>query len=394
MIDAGLERHFPDVPHLEEGARRRIPKFVFEYVAGGTGTDAGVRRNREALEKILFTPRYTLVQDGPSLETTFLGQEFAAPFGVAPLGLSGLIWPRSARLLAQAARQHNLPYVLSNFGTDSLEKIAAIGGEHAWFQLYPPQVPEIERSHLERLKSSGYETMIVTVDTPTAHRRAHDIRNGLSVPPRIDVWAVLQMMSRPRWALEQLRYRPLTFENYERYMPAGVSLAERGQFLVDILDGHIHRDHLQALREHWPGKLIVKGIMHPADAELCTEVGADALVVSNHGGRQLDGAPATAQVLPGIRKAVGKGMPIIVDGGVRSGLDIARMLALGADFVLLGRAFAYAVAAAGERGAHHVMGMLMAELRIAMSQIGCLNLTELPNFLTDSVPQVRAHHIL
>ena len=382
MIDPGLDRHFPDVAHLEEGARRRIPKFVFEYVAGGTGLDAGVRRNRETLEQVLFTPRYTSVKDDPKLETTFLGQRFAAPFGVAPLGLSGLIWPRSARMLAQAARQHNLPFTLSNFGTDALEKIAAIGGEHAWFQLYPPRIPEIESSHIERLKVSGYETMIVTVDTPTAHRRSHDIRNGLSVPPRIDIWNVLQMMSRPRWAFEQLRYRPLTFENFERYIPAGASLAERGRFLVDILEGHIHRERLERLRESWPGKLIVKGLMHPEDAKLCAEVGADALVVSNHGGRQLDGAPATAEVLPGIRQAVGEGMPIIADGGVRSGLDIARMLALGADFVLLGRAFAYAVAAAGEAGAHHVMDMLMAELRIAMSQIGCLDLGELPNFLT------------
>ena len=382
MIDPGLDRHFPDVAHLEEGARRRIPKFVFEYVAGGTGQDAGVRRNREFLEQVLFTPRYTSVQDDPKLQTTFLGQRFAAPFGVAPLGLSGLIWPRSARMLAQAARQHNLPFTLSNFGTDALEKIAAIGGDHAWFQLYPPGIPEIESSHIERLKTSGYETLLVTVDTPTAHRRSHDIRNGLSVPPRFDIWNVLQMMSRPQWAFEQLRYRPLKFENFEPYIPAGASLAEKGRFLVDILEGHIHRERLQRLRESWPGKLIVKGLMHPEDAKLCAEVGADALVVSNHGGRQLDGAPATAEVLPGIRQAVGEGMPIIADGGVRSGLDIARMLALGADFVLLGRAFAYAVAAAGERGAHHVMEMLMAELRIAMSQMGCVHLAELPDFLT------------
>ena len=384
MIDPGLDRRFPDVAHLEEGARRRIPKFVFEYVAGGTGLDAGVRRNRETLEQVLFTPRYTSLKDDPKLETTFLGQRFAAPFGVAPLGLSGLIWPRSARMLAQAARQHNLPFTLSNFGTDALEKIAAIGGNHAWFQLYPPCIPDIESSHIERLKDSGYETMIVTVDTPTAHRRSHDIRNGLSVPPRIDIWNVLQMMSRPRWAFEQLRYRPLRFENFERYIPAGASLAEKGRFLVDILEGHIHRERLARLRESWPGKLIVKGLMHPEDAKLCAEVGADALVVSNHGGRQLDGAPATAEVLPGIRQAVGEGMPIIADGGVRSGLDIARMLALGADFVLLGRAFAYAVAAAGEAGAHHVMDLLIAELRIAMSQMGCLDLGELPNFLTHS----------
>ena len=257
----------------------------------GHRSGRGCQTQPGTLEQVLFTPRYTSVKDDPKLETTFLGQRFAAPFGVAPLGLSGLIWPRSARMLAQAARQHNLPFTLSNFGTDALEKIAAIGGEHAWFQLYPPRIPEIESSHIERLKVSGYETMIVTVDTPTAHRRSHDIRNGLSVPPRIDIWNVLQMMSRPRWAFEQLRYRPLTFENFERYIPAGASLAERGRFLVDILEGHIHRERLERLRESWPGKLIVKGLMHPEDAKLCAEVGADALVVSNHGGASVGWSP-------------------------------------------------------------------------------------------------------
>ena len=225
--------------------------------------------------------------------------------------------------------------------------------------------------------------MVITVDTPTAIRRPHDVRNGLSVPPRIDARTVYQIMLRPRWAWEQLCHRPLRFENLEQHVPPGVSLAERGQFLSDIMEGHIHRERLERLREHWPNKLIVKGIMHPEDARICAEVGADALVVSNHGGRQLDAAPATAQVLPEIRQAVGEAMPLIADGGIRSGQDIARMLALGADFVLLGRAFAFAVAAAGERGAHHVMGILIAELRIAMSQIGCLRLNDLPGFLTE-----------
>ena len=381
MIDARLNRRFPDVAHLEQGARRRIPKFAFEYVAGGTGPNDGVNRNREALKEVLFTPRYTSKGE-PDYAATFLGQRFDAPFGVAPLGLSGLIWPRSAHILAKAAKQHNVPFILSNFGTASLESIAEIGGGHAWFQLYPPSIPEIENSHLQRLVSSGYETMVVTIDTPTATRRPHDIRNGLSVPPTISFSSLFQMMTRPRWALEQLRYRPLKFENLEHHVPAGLSFADRGQFLSDIMEGRVHRDRLQHLRDHWRGKLIVKGIMHPQDARVCVDVGADALVVSNHGGRQLNGAPGTAEVLPGIRTAVGEATPIIADGGIRSGEDIARMLALGADFVLLGRAFAYAVAAAGERGAHHVMEVLMAELRIAMCQMGCLSLDGLPDFLS------------
>lgn len=383
MIDPSLDSRFPDVKHLEEGARRRIPKFVFEYVRDGTGIYDGIKRNRDALRQVLFTPRYACASDGtPEFFTTFLGQAFDAPFGVAPLGLGGLIWPRSAHSLAKAAKTHNVPFILSNFATASLEEIAEQANDRTWFQIYPPNIPEIENSHLCRLKNAGYETLVVTIDTPTAIRRPHDVRNGLSVPPRIDYRSVCQMMIRPRWSLEQLRYWPLRFENLERYVPSGSSFARRGEFLSDIMEGRIHRDRIASLRDSWQGKLIVKGVMHPGDAAACVEVGADAIVVSNHGARQIDSAPATAHVLPKIKQAVGEAMPIIADGGIRSGEDIARMLALGADFVLLGRAFAYAVAAAGERGAHHVMELLMAELRTVMAQMGCLRLNELPSFLS------------
>ena len=342
-------------------------------------------RNREALSRILFVPRYGSHQTPADLTTTILGQTFDYPVGIAPLGLDGLIWPHAAVAFAEVAALANVPIVLSTFSTTSLERVAAIAGGNAWFQLYPPSNESIEIELLDRIAVSGYQTLVVTVDTPTAHRRAHDIRNGLSVPPRLDTRAVLQILTRPRWALEQWRHRPLAFENLERYVPSGSDLASRGAFLVDIMEGRVDTAWVSRLRDRWRGRLVVKGVMHPADAERYLAVGVDGLVVSNHGGRQLDAAPATADVLPHIRQAVGSACPLIVDGGVRSGLDVARFLALGADLVLCGRAFAWGAAAAGSRGVHHVMGILSEELRIAMAQVGCGALSELHQFLRPSV---------
>ena len=280
MIDRRLDRRFPDVAHMEEGARRRIPRFAFEYLIGGIGGEAGVRRNREALDEILLSPRYIQAPTKPDHSRSILGYSFDAPFGVAPLGLSGLMWPQAAQILAKSARAANLPFALSTFATASLERIASIGGEHAWFQLYPPNQLEVERAFLERLKAAGYSVLIVTVDTPGVTRRPRDVRNGLSVPPHFDLGTMLQAMARPAWAFAQLLAGRLSFENVNQYVPPGLNLAERAQFLVDFIDGHVSLDHLKRLRDSWPGKLLVKGILDPADAHDCVAIGADGLIVS------------------------------------------------------------------------------------------------------------------
>jgi L-lactate dehydrogenase (cytochrome) len=375
-----IARKYPGVADLERAARRRIPSFAWDYLIGGIGPENCLTRNRAALDAILLRPRYLCDIKTPDLDVTLMGRRYDLPFGVAPVGLGGLIWPKAAELLAEAARRHNIPFALSSYATASLEAVAQIAPVHAWLQHYVSNRPEIENDLIARAKVAGYETLIVSVDIPTVTKRDRDIKNGLSVPPRFDLWTVLQILSRPRWAMTMLGAGTPEFQNLAHYAPPGASLAELGAFLGEVMEGHVTPERLKAIRDAWPGKLVVKGVLDPADAEECRRLGADALVVSNHGGRQLDAAPTAPEVVAEIHAAVGNGMAILADGGVRSGLDVARLLACGADFVLLGRAFMFGVAAVGALGGDHVIAILREELRSTLAQIGCRRVADLPRF--------------
>ena len=344
-----------------------------------------LHRNVEALNRLLLKSRYLVDIDDVNFTTTIFGQSFAVPFGVAPIGFGGVIWPRAAEFLARTALKSNLPFCLSTYATSSLEEIFHIACDHAWFQLYTVNVPEIQEDLIRRARDVGYKTLVVTVDIPTATNRERDIRNGLSVPPALRDWRIaLSVIQRPSWALAMLQSGIPEFKNVARYAKSGTSLAELGTFLTSINEGYVTPDALSEIRAAWPGNLIIKGILDPEDARLAVNLGADAVTVSNHGGRQLDAAPTSVESLPAIKDAVADDCLIMVDGGVRSGLDVARMMALGADFVFLGRAFMYGVGALGELGAGHVVSLIKEELRQTMAQIGCPTLTRLPDFLSKS----------
>jgi isopentenyl diphosphate isomerase/L-lactate dehydrogenase-like FMN-dependent dehydrogenase len=331
-------------------------------------------------------PRYLSEADRPNIRCRLLGRDYNVPFGVAPMGLSGLVWPNAEVILARAAKAHNIPYTLSTVATVSLEAIHEIAGENAWFQLYTPKEPEVLMDLLRRCKETGYETVAVTVDVPYKTRRAHDIRNGLSVPPRFDLKSVWQMATHAQWALRMLHRGVPQFTNLAPYHDGGNSASVREsiekstKFIEERMGLHITAKRFAEIREMWDRTLLVKGVLDPDEAKAYVDLGADGVIVSNHGGRQLDAAPSAVDVLPQIRNAVGPGVPLLVDGGVRSGLDIARMLALGADFVMIGRPFLYAVAALDHKGGHHVMEILKAELQSTMGQLGCPTLSALPSF--------------
>lgn len=375
-----IRSRYANIADLERAARRRVPGFAWEFLVGGVGPEIGVARNRAALDAIGLLPRYLGGAVKPDLSTTLMDRRYDLPFGVAPMGLGGLIWPHAAEIMAAAAQRANIPFALSTYATVTLEEIARIAPRHAWYQHYVTNRPDIERDLIGRAQAAGYETIVVTIDVPTPAKRDRDIRNGLSVPPRFDQRTVAQVLARPRWALETLRAGIPQFQMLTPYLETGATLARHAAFLGAIMEGHVTPERLQQIRDAWPGKLVVKGVLDVADAEDCRRIGADALVVSNHGARQLDAAPAASEVLTDIRAAAGSEVAILADGGVRSGLDVARMLAAGADFVLLGRPFMFGVAALGSRGADHVVSILTEELRTTLSQIGCPRIADLPRF--------------
>ncbi len=367
---------------MQRAAKRRMPKFAFDYLEGGIGTEACLMGSYAALDNIKLMPNYLPDETiQPRLETKLFGRQFPLPFAPSPIGLTGLMWPRALELIAPATTQFGIPLCLSTFATNSIEEIGAITKDLLWFQLYCAKASHIEDDLMDRAKQAGCQVLIVTVDIPTFTRRERDLANGLSVPPRFNLLTLSQAAMRPTWAIKTLAAGIPRFRSLLAYHPEASSLAASALFIKEETAGHVTPTKLARIRKRWSGKLIVKGILSERDALVCKDLGVDGIVVSNHGGRQLDAAPTVPSVLPGIRKAVGSDLPLIADGGIRSGLDIARLMACGADFVLTGRPFAYAVAAAGKAGVEHAILMLKEELEQTLAQIGCKHPKDLQNHL-------------
>ena len=373
-----LDRRFPSIHAMQECAARRVPRFAFGYMEGGIDREVCLAANIDALRRVVLAPR-AIVDEAfePDLSVSLFGRTWPLPVAPAPMGLTGLIWPNAPALIARAAIGHGLPVCLSSFATMSVEEIGAIAGSSLWFQLYCTVDPAIENDIVDRAEAAGASVLIVTVDVPTRTRRERDIASGLSVPPRFDRTTLMNIVARPAWALAMMRAGIPRLRTLERYLPKRLPLSAMGEHLASMTDGRVTAGKLERLRERWKGPMIVKGLLAPEDAVRARDMGIDAVAVSNHGGRQFDAAPAPVEVLPAIRKAVGADYPLLADGGVRSGIDVARMIACGADFVLLARAFAYAVAAGGEAGVDHAMRIIKADLRQAMIQAGTPRLVDL-----------------
>jgi isopentenyl diphosphate isomerase/L-lactate dehydrogenase-like FMN-dependent dehydrogenase len=384
-VDSKLDRRFPSLDRIEKVAIKRLPKFLADYIYCGMGNGLSVQRNLDSLAKVRFLPRYALEPGVVDLSTSLFGQTWQAPFGIAPVGLGGFAWPAAGQLLARSAQKFGIPFCAATFALDSLEKLHQCAGESGWFQLYRPNIAEVESDLIERAVAAGYQTLLVTVDIPSPMRRSHDIGNGFTIPPQIDWFTLREILTHPVWSLSQaahvLRHGLPKFETLEPYVPSDLDINEATQYMSDLTIGNISTDVIRHLREAWPGKLLVKGVLDPQDALIYQEHGVDGIWVSNHGGRQLEAAPSALEMLPKIRQAVGSELPLIADGGIRSGIDVCRMLASGADFVMLGRPFYYALAAMGDRGADHIVEMLISETRCAMGQLGCADIAELPDRL-------------
>jgi len=364
-----LDNKYPAISDLAARAKRRVPRFVWDYLDSGTGTEAAMRRNRAKLDEILFNPAILSGELSVDLTTHFLGREYPLPFGIAPVGMSGMMWPDAEPTLARLGRDTGIPYSLSTVATQTPETVGPHVGPDAWFQLYPPRDPDIRKDMLKRFKTSGFGTMVLTADVPVASRRERQIRGGMSMPPRLTPRILAQVATCPAWALGTLKYgqpRLRTIESYTGNQGALGSTKHIGYLIRTSPDW----EYLKWLRDEWDGPMMVKGVLMPEDAAKLKDAGVDAVWVSNHAGRQFDAAPAPIEVLPGIRAAVGPDYPLVFDGGVAGGLDILRALALGADFVMLGRAFHYGLAALGAAGAAHVVHILREDIKSNLGQMG------------------------
>ena len=373
MVNLNL---YPSVKHLHAAAKKKLPKFSLDYVEGGTGLEVGLRRNREALDATTINPKY--INDWPSLNTevNLFGRTFSYPFGIAPMGLASLQWPKAELIFADAAKNANIPVGLSTSCTVAIEEFGAAAGDHGWFQLYPPQDEEINDDLLERAERSGLEVLMVTVDVPARGWRPRDMYNGLSLPPRVTAASLYQAACRPRWSLATLASGIPYFKTMGRYSK-DKSFRGMADFIRQELGKPVTRERLKHIRRKWKGPLVIKGIMHPADAEAAVKMGYDGILVSNHGGRQLDACLSPVEVLADIITQVDGRAMIMVDSGFSNGLDIARGIALGADFVFCGRAFMWGVSVLGQKGPEHVINLLSNELQLALTQIGCPSVNEL-----------------
>lgn len=362
----GLDRA-ASIEDLRLRAKGRIPRFAFDLVDGGAENERNMRRNSEAFEEVELTPRYMVDVSTIDTRATVFGQTFDTPFGMAPIGMLNAFWPGADLMLARLCKAQNIPYTASSAASTMLEKLAEASDGNGWFQLYVSSDADVTEGLIARAKAAGYTTLMVTADVPAAGKRDRDIRNQLAVPFRFTPEVIMQCAMNPRWALTSLQHGTPNVANYADLLQSATSYADVQKTLITP---SFTWEDLKRLRERWKGKLLVKGILHAQDAVACAEVGCDGIVVSNHGGRQVAFGPPTIEALPAIAEAVSGQLTIILDSGIRRGADVLRAKALGADFVFVGRAFAYGVGAGDKEGAQRAFDILQLELIRALGQLG------------------------
>lgn len=375
-----FEPKYPAVADLKQQAKKRMPAFAFDYLEGGCNAEYGVKHNRQALQQVKLRSELLSPYQGSKLGVELFGQQYALPFGIAPVGLQGLMWPKAPEILAKAAAELNIPYVLSTVSSASLESIAEISGGKAWFQLYNPTDDNIRRDLMKRIIAAQYPVLVVTVDVPTFGFRPRDIRNGLSMPPKMSLGNILQMLSRPAWLWQTALAGKPEMQTLKPYMPANMPADQLASFMNNTVMGRVDLEGLKPLRDMWHGPLVLKGLINPEDVEAAAALGVDGVIISNHGARQLDPGEAPISLLPEISKKYGDKFKIMMDSGLRDGPDIACALASGADFTFLGRPFVYGVAALGEKGAYHTINSLHRQLEQVMGQLRCPDIQSLPQY--------------
>ena len=372
---------YPGVQDLKKKAKSRIPKFAFEYLEGGCNEDVNLSRNKSDLQNVFLMPQYLKKFHELNMSVNLFGHSYDAPFGVAPIGLQGLIWPNSPEILAKAALKHNIPYILSTVSTSSIERIAELSEGRSWFQLYHPAKNELRDDIIKRLAAAQYPVLVVLVDVPSFGYRPRDIRNGLAMPPKMSMRNLLQVVTKPVWGIETLKAGIPGFATLKPYMPRNLNISRLGQFMNQTFSGRIDVEKIKPIRDMWKGALVLKGVVNEEDTRKAIDLGVDGIIVSNHGGRQIDAGESSIKSLKNLSGKYKDQIKIMIDSGLRSGPDIARCLASGAAFTFMGRPFMYGIGALGKKGGDHTMAILKVQLQQVMEQLGCENVEDFPQHL-------------
>ena len=368
---------YPSVEDLRSRAKAKIPKFAFEYLDGGCNNDVNLKKNTSRIRDVELKPKYLVDYTPPNLKTELFGHEYDAPFGISPVGLQGLMWPKSPEILAKAAFNHNIPFVLSTVTTASIESISEITEGRAWFQLYHPAEERVTKDLLKRAEAAHCPVLVILADVPSFGYRPRDIRNGLSMPPKMTVSNILSAMKRPHWALNTLINGQPSFEILKPYMQKNLNLNQLAKFMDATFSGRLNEDKIKRIRDLWKGKLVLKGAESIHDVEKAYQLGLDGVIISNHGGRQVDVGQATIESLNTIVPLYKDKIKVMMDSGIRGGADVARVMASGADFSFMGRTFMYGVSALGKKGGNHTISMLKTQLTQVMEQMSCAEVNDL-----------------
>jgi L-lactate dehydrogenase (cytochrome) len=363
-------------------AKRRLPGGIFDYIDGGAEDETSLLNNRDAYQRYEFVPRILRDVSGIDTSTTFLGRTLTSPIIFSPTGFTRIAHSDGELAVARVAAQHQLPYCLSTLSTRSIEEVASVSNGPKWFQVYVWRDRALVQDMLQRAETHGYEAIMLTVDTAVLGRRERDVRRGFTLPPKLGPGTIIDGMTHPEWTWDFVRHDPITFANISgaagREAGTAVTLSD---FISEQFDPALSWDDIAWFRERWKGNIILKGVQSVADAVLAQQYGVDAVALSNHGGRQLDGAPAPIELIAPVAHATNGSLPIICDGGVRRGGDILKAIALGASVCTMGRSYLYGLGAAGESGVEKAYGMLESELRRSMALTGVRSISEIDSSL-------------
>jgi L-lactate dehydrogenase (cytochrome) len=359
-----------DIADLKEIARRRVPRMFFDYADSGAWTESTYRANEEDFAKIKFRQRVLVDMTNRSLESTMIGEKVSMPVALAPTGLTGMQHADGEMLAAQAAEEFGVPFTLSTMSICSIEDVASVTKKPFWFQLYVMRDKDFVLNLIDRAKAAKCSALVLTLDLQVLGQRHKDIRNGLSAPPRLTAANLVNMAMRLPWCLQMLRTKRRTFGNIVGHAKGVADMSSLSSWTAEQFDPQLSWKDVAWIKQRWGGKLILKGILDAEDARLAAETGADAIIVSNHGGRQLDGAPSTITVLPEIVEAVGDRIEVHLDGGIRSGQDVLKALCLGAKGTHIGRPFLYGLGAGGKDGVTLALNIIRKELDVTLALCG------------------------